>query len=335
MASASFGSGYMVNGMRHETLGLGMQTDLMTILGPQSRVQAYVRSGGPVADGNPELNNRLVTTLNAGLARCEAGRGDIILVAHDHAENVSTADQMSSLVAGTRIIGMGTGQLRPTFTWTATGATFLLDQANCSIDNCRLLLAGPHAAGSALTVTAPLSVTASGCTIQNNEILFGYDADQIVTVGITTSAAATRFSFRNNYCYGETAAACTTFLRLVGSDHLQIIGNTISGCTSAVAIGLVQFITTDSLFATILHNRIHHALAASEACVSVSAGATASSGFVDYLHLSTLANSANQLVLGHANGAWGLSAAAFRFGRFINVGNLAGERAAEVTVVSA
>ena len=331
----AFGTGYMISNMRHEALGLGMQTDLLTILGPQARVQAYVRSGGPVSDGNPELNNRLVRTLNEGLARCEAGRGDIVLVAFDHAENISTADQMGSLVSGTRILGMGTGSLRPTFTWTATAATFLLDVANCSIENCRLLLAGPHAAGSALTVTAPITVSAAGCSIQNCEILFGYDADQIVTVGITTTAAATRFRFYNNYCYGETAAACTTFLRLVGSDHLQIIGNTISGCTTAVAIGLVQFITTDSLFAVILNNRIHHALAASESCVSVSAGATSSSGFVDYLHLSTLANSANQLVLGHANGAWGLSAAAFRFGRFINVGNLAGERAAEVTVVSA
>ena len=84
-----------------------------------------------------------------------------------------------------------------------------------------------------------------------------------------------------------------------------------------------------------LDNRIVHMLAASESCVSVSAGATASSGFVDRLFLAVLSNSANALVLGHANGAWGLSAAAFKFGRDINVSNLAGERAAEVTVVSA
>ncbi len=335
MAYTNFGAGYMIPGLRHETLGLGMQTDLMTILGPQSRVIAYVRSGGVYPDGNPELNNRLVTTLAAALGRCESGRGDIILVASDHTENFATADSCPLLVAGTRIIGLGTGTQRPSFTWTAAASTFLMDVANVSIENCRLFLAGAHAAGSALTVAAPITVSAAGCSITNCEIFFGYDADQIVTVGITTTAAATRFRFIGNYCFGETAAACTTFLRLVGTDHMQIIGNTIAGATSAVAIGLVQFITTDSLYALMLSNRIHHALAASEACVSVSAGATSSSGFVDNLHLSTLANSANQLTLGHANGAWGLSAAAFRFGRNIYVGNLAGERAAEVVPVSA
>lgn len=335
MSTQNFGTGYLIPGMRHETLGLGMQTDLLTMLGPQARVQAYVRSGGPVSDGNPELNNRLVRTLNEGLARCEAGRGDIILVAHDHAESISTADQMSSLVSGTRIYGMGHGSLRPTFTWTAATASFLFDQANVALDNCQLFLAGAHAAGSALTVAAPITVSAANCQISNCDIRYGFDADQIVGIGITTTAAGDDFRYFGNYAFAETAAACTTFMQLVGADRAKIVGNTFIGATGAVGTGLIRFLTTDSLEVLMLNNRMHHALAASEACVTVGAGATSSSGFVDQLHMSVLSNGANALVLGHANGAWNSSVGAFRFGRFVNVANLAGERAAEVTVVSA
>lgn len=305
------------------------------VLPPGARVAAYVRSGGARAVEENLPPGDIVTTLNAGLARCRSGIGDVVVVLPDHAEDISSADQMSDLVAGTRIIGIGNGNLRPTFTWTAAAATFLLDVANVSIENCILNLAGPRAAGTAITTAAPITVSAAGCRITGCDIHFGFDADQKVTIGVTTTAAADYFEFSNNYCFSETAAECTTFLRLVGADHALISGNVIVGASSNVDVGLVQFITTDSLAVRMLDNHIRNNKAASTAAVIVSAGATSSSGYIHHLYMTVLANAAAQLVLGDASGAWADSVAAFTFSSHVYVANLAGERMANVTPVSA
>ena len=325
---------YQYPAKRQVELGAGISTAYGSWIAPGAQIAAYVRSGGVQTNILTELSQKTQLTLNAGLAQCRAGMGDIVLVAHDHAENVASADQMSNLVAGTRIMGLGYGNLRPTFTWTATAASFLLDVANVQLHNCILRLAGPVGT-TALTVTAPITVSGAGCQINNCEINWGVDADQLCTIGITTQATADQFVFANNRCFAAADGGATTFLQLVGSDHAVISGNEIVGGTSAVAVGPIRFITTDSLHVSMVNNYIRNSLTASTGCVTVAAGATSSSGRVDYLHLSTLANGANQLVLGHADGAWAASAAAFNFGRFINVANLDGERAAEVTVVSA
>jgi hypothetical protein len=298
-------------------------------------VAAYVRSSGLQNYDSSEVKKRLVTTLNAGLAQCRSGMGDVVFVLPGHSENISAADFMSSLVAGTRIIGLGYGTLRPSFTWTLAGATWLFDVANVTLSNCILDMAGSRTSTTALTVAAPITVSAAGCAITDCEIHFGVDADQLVTVGVTTTAAADDFTFARNKCFGATAAECTTFLRLVGADRAQILGNRIIGATSAVLVGLVQFITTSSLNVLMEDNHVRNNKAASSAAVSVSAGATSSSGYVDHLYLTVLDDAAENLILGDAVGAFGLSVASFTFGRHVYVANLAGERMAEVTLVSA
>jgi hypothetical protein len=318
----------------HYAAGAAFSFPHALLLPPGGKVAAYLRSGG-IRSGETLPAKEVVTTLNAAAARVRAGIGDTIVVMPDHAENIASADQVTGLVAGTNIVGLGSGNLRPTFTWSAAAATFLFDVANTRLSNCILNMAGSRTSTTALTVAAPITVSAAGCAITDCEINFGVDADQLTTVGITTTAAGKDFTFARNYCFGDTAAESTTFFRAVGADRLNFIDNRILGATSAVGIGLFQFITTASLNCCIERNFIANRKAASEACVSVSAGATASSGFVNDLYLASLANGANQLVLGHANGAWGLSAGAFSFGRHVYVSNLAGERMAEVTVVSA
>jgi hypothetical protein len=319
-------------------VGAGIRTELATVLPPGSRVVAYVDSNGAGSYTDPAIKPMIRTTLNSALGLCRSGDGDVVVVMPNHSENISSADQMSSLVAGTKIIGLGFGNKRGTFYWTAAAATFLLDVADVSLINLRLFMAGSRTSTTALTTAAPITVSAAGCGIFGCEIDFGVDANQLVTVGITTTAAGDQFFFHDNYCVSDTAAECTTFLRLVGADHASIEGNTIIGATSSVEIGLVQFITTDSLnvrMGTERANHLRNNKALSQAVVVVSAGATSSSGTVNNLYLTALSDGANALVLGHADGAWNASVAAFTFGRHVYAANLAGERMAEVTVVSA
>lgn len=297
----------------------GLRTEFGALIPPGANVAAYVRSTGVQDFDDSEVRKRLVSTLDAGLAKCRSGMGDVVLVLPGHAENVSSADQMSSLVAGTKIIGLGHGNLRPTFTWSAAAATFLLDVANVSLENCILNLAGSRTATTALTVAAPITVSAAGCAIRGCEISFGVDADQLVTIGITTTAAADDFCFEANHCFGATAAECTTFLQLVGADRAKLISNRIVGATSAVGVGLIRFLTTASTDVTIRDLHIRNNKALSTAAITGMAGI---SGEADGLFMVVLSDA-----LAALTGAFG-TPASFVFGRQCYVANNIAERAA-------
>ena len=222
----------------------GVDLGTAIVLPPGGEVRAYVRSTGP-ADGDPlDLNNKLVTTLNAGLARCRASRGDVVVVLPGHTESIATADAWSSLVAGTTILGIGRGTLRPTFTWTATGSTVLFNVANVTIQNCILNM---DPGSGSVTVAAPITVSAAGCKFINCQGRFSTDANSKVTIGITTDANADELGIHGCHFYGATAGECTTFLDLIGVDRLHITDSVFEGATSAVAVGIVRFATTASL----------------------------------------------------------------------------------------
>lgn len=229
----------------YSLVGGGLSTDVGTLIPPGSRVACYLRSTGAQDYDDPNIATRIVTTLNAACAQVRSGLGDVVLAMPGHTESISSADKISNLVAGTKIIGLGSGNLRPTFTWTAATATFLFDVPNCLISNCILKLCSSANAG--VTVAAPITVSAAGCGIIGNRIEFGADSNDIVTIGITTTAAADQFNFSGNHCVGATTAECTTFLQLVGADDLIMQDNYIAGATSSTAVGIVRFATTASL----------------------------------------------------------------------------------------
>lgn len=213
---------------------------------PGQRIAAYVRSGG-VQDHDPQdIAANLVTTLNAGLIRCRASMNDIVVVLPGHAENISSADQMSNLVAGTYIVGLGEGNLRPTFTWSAASATFLLDVANVTLDNLVLKMAG-DGGGTALTVAAPMTVSAAGCTIRNCRIETSVDANELSTIAITTTAAADDFTVENCFIHGAgDGTGVTTAIRLVGADRFRMKDCVVDAATSSTTVGVLQFLTTAS-----------------------------------------------------------------------------------------
>jgi hypothetical protein len=222
------------------------------------------------------IASRTHSTINSALAACVSGRGDVIYLLPGYTESIGAADAWSNLAAtDVSIIGMGRGTNRPAITWTVAGSTMLMDVANFKIFNCQLFLAGPHAAGTAVTVAAPITVSAAGCEISNCRIFWGFDADQIVTIGITTTAAADDFKFNRNYCFASTAAVpTTTFLRLTGTDFLEMVDTTIVGPGSTVAIGPVQQLTTAGLGSSIVNCRFSNTLASSTHSFTAIAGCT-------------------------------------------------------------
>lgn len=249
-------------------------------LAPTGGKVMYVHASGagaldylpPGMSGNPD---GFFQTVQAALASCRAGRGDKIVVLQGHTESIAIADAWSNLGTATdvEIVGMGQGTNRPTFTWTAAAATVLFDTANVKLRNCRLFLAGPHVNGTALTVAAPITVSATGGEITDCEIAYGFDADQIVAIGITVTG--TRFNFSRNDCYGETAAVpTTTFLRLTGADFFRMDDTRIIGPGSTTAIGPVQMLTTACLKIQINRCVIQNMVAVSTVALTTVAACT-------------------------------------------------------------
>jgi hypothetical protein len=236
----------------------------------------YVGAAAAVAqlgDVGQGITGRTFTSVNSALLQCVSGRGDVIYVLPGYTESIAGADAWSNLSQNdVTIIGMGRGTNRPTFTWTAAASSVLFDTANFRLLNCKEGLAGANAAGAALTVAAPITVSAAGCEISNCTIFYGFDADQIVTIGITTEATADFFKFNRNYCYSATAAECTSFLYAVGADFMQMHDTTIIGGTSSTAVGVLRFITTASVGIDIQRCVFQNLKASSIHCVTQMAG---------------------------------------------------------------
>lgn len=223
-------------------LGYGsVRTPFGILSPPVGVVVAYV---GTEYDNMPQdFREKLVSTLALAVARCASGRQNIIYVLPGHTESFAVADSLANLVAGTKIIGLGQGRDRPTFTWSAAGSTVLIDVANVAIENCILNL---EPGTGTVSVAAAITVSAAGFRLANCFLRVSTDANNKCLIPITTTAAGDYMDILGCCFMGATAGECTTVLRLVGSDFSRLIGNCIEAATTATAIGVVQFLTTAS-----------------------------------------------------------------------------------------
>lgn len=202
-------------------------------------------------------------------------KGDVIFVLPGHAESVSAADYFSNTgtAAGFSVIGLGHGLHRPALTWTAAASTWLLDTAGVEVSNMRFFLAGANAAGSALTVAAPITVSADGVRITDCEMYWGFDADQIVGDGIIWTGDDGVFA--NNRCFAATAAVpSNTFLTLTGADRMRIAGNWIKGATDGTTRGVIDTETTACTDLRIEGNYLANYLASSTIALSLTSNDT-------------------------------------------------------------
>lgn len=174
---------------------------------------------------------RPFTTVAAALAKCQAGRGDIIMVSPGHTETISTATSLVLNVTGVAIIGLGTGSLRPTFNISATGAFIDITAANTTLVN--VLITG----GIDAIVRAVL-VRAADVTLQAIEYR---DVTGQVTDAILTTAAADRLRILDHTHNGDTAAGTNAAIAIVGGSNIEI---TIDRMDGNFAVGGIDIRTT-------------------------------------------------------------------------------------------
>lgn len=178
------------------------------------------------SDGNPGNYLAPCATLVGAMGKCRAGRGDVIAVMPNHAETVSTATGMVLNVSNIAVVGMGAGNLRPTFTLgTATTATIGIQAACISFVNC-IFKANFAAIASLFTLTNAPSFALSNCLWKDNSSILNFV--NIIKTD-TTSNHADNISLENCERNGAGATSATCVINMLGTnDKLNVVGNYIA-----------------------------------------------------------------------------------------------------------
>lgn len=252
----------------------GIASGLATYWGGGAVLFVGNRSGLPAGDGL--YPSRPMSSVLGALKKLNAttSRGHVIFVLPGHAESITVADWATTSTGAAdtvAIVGLGTGAARGAFTWTTAVSTWLFNTNNFVLDNLNL---GLEPTTGTITVAAPITVSTPGCAIRNCRILTGTDANNKVTIAITTTSAADDFVFENNRVYGAALATMTTFIRCVGLKRPLIRGNYINCGTTSAAVGPIQELTTACTDIWIDSNWIQNNAAASSACITMGLAAT-------------------------------------------------------------
>ncbi len=231
--------------------------------GSQSWFGNFENEFSPDYDGVP----RVYSSVKTALANCVASRGDVILIMPNHTEDITSATDLNINVAGVRVVGLGSGNNRPTFTLkTATSAILTFSAANTSLENCIVDGTGIDA------IASMFSVTAAGVSVLGNKFVTASATAQ-ATLGFLTTAAANDLKILDNEFYGTSDAGTTSVVRLVGGTNIHIERNSFIGGYSS-GVGAIENITTDCVNLVVKDNLINNLTALSTKAMTFTAGST-------------------------------------------------------------
>lgn len=180
-------------------------------------------SGRAADDGKSWLS--ATTTIDAAIGKCTAGNNDTIWVGPGHAEAITAATSLVADVKGVNIIGIGTGSLIPTLTFT-TAATALVSVTALDVRISNIKFVANFADVASLVT---LAATADGAVIDN--CIFT-DTSTILNMlnCITVAADCDNIQLINNRFDAVASATSDSAIELVGgSDNSIIQGNYIYG----------------------------------------------------------------------------------------------------------
>ena len=177
-------------------------------------------------------------TIDAAISACTANRGDVIFIAPNHTETV-TATSIALDIAGVRIIGLGQGLNRPTFTFGAAAATITVTGANCSWENC-------HFIGNFLDVAAAFTIgAAKDFSLVNNTFVDNTASLGFLSIVVTgaTDNEADGLNVVGNYWYSLDLSPNAFVSILAAELRLNITDNY---CNMAATNDVGHFITLSS-----------------------------------------------------------------------------------------
>ena len=207
-------AGIAINGV---PLGLIHPGKVFWVSNATAAAQLTGAAPGSDTGATPGTFMRPFATVDYAIGRCTASRGDVIIVKPGHAETLASAAAITSDVAGVAIVGLGTGSLRPTFTWNVAGATWSVTAANLSFYN--LLFVG-SLLDPGVTTLFNVAGTADNLTFDNVEMK---DASATLTyiAGLTVAAGVTNLTI-NNSKFSAAGTELTSFITAADIDGLYI-----------------------------------------------------------------------------------------------------------------
>lgn len=119
-------------------------------------------------------------TIDYAIGNCTASRGDIIFVMPGHAETISAAAGIACDVIGIAIIGLGTGTLKPTLTFSTTASDINISVANVTISGLRCV-------SSVNSLVNFIDVDEGYATIHNCDFVTGSATEAVVFIDQATT----------------------------------------------------------------------------------------------------------------------------------------------------
>ena len=191
----------------------------------------FVHSGtGTDGAGYGRNPDAPTATLDYAVGLCTASKGDVIYVMPGHAENLTAATSVNLDVIGVTVIGLGRGNLIPTFSTTAAAGSITVATTNITLKNIKML------ANFATGTTAGITIAAAGdgCILDGivfrdtsaaNEFLIHVSVATTVTdlVIRNCSMVTAAGSLTNSILFAGTSTDCViedNFIHVTSSDDV-------------------------------------------------------------------------------------------------------------------
>ena len=174
-------------------------------------------------------------TLDYAIGNCTASKGDVIYVMPGHAETIAATDGFDVDLAGVKIIGLGWGSNRPTFTFSATASQVNIGAASVWLENLRFI-AGVSAVVSGVQVEGKTDFVCKNC-----EWDYGGTTGWDFVISLELEAGSHRAIIEDNIFRTEPATAGPNdFISLVGVSNSVTIRNNQFYGDCAVALVLTN-----------------------------------------------------------------------------------------------
>lgn len=194
----------------------------------------FVHSGTGSSGYDGKTPDRPKATISQAVSLCTASKGDVVFVMPGHAETISGASSLVVDKIGVSIIGMGTGTLRPTLTFSATASIVSITHASVTLENL-LLIADIDNVVTGIS----LGANADGCTLRSIEMRDGA-ANKEFLIAVAIAAACTDVTIVDFAFHGLAGGATGCIEAAGAADRFRLLSSFIRGQFSSQMVDLSQ-----------------------------------------------------------------------------------------------
>lgn len=230
--------------------GLANQEDIKSLLHESTGGVFYVDSS---MSGTTGVSWALaVNDLEEAMALCTSDAGDIIYIAPGHAETIGSAKAIDLDIAGLTVIGLGTGELRPKFSFDTNTDSIAIGADDIKLKNIWCFATVTAVANAIIVETGVENFVIEDCVFENETA----GTDEFIDTILVSGTGSDGGIIRNNVFVSDTSenAGPKASINFVDCDLLQIYGNRFYGDAGDAHIFNE---TTASNFVDIHDNTIH------------------------------------------------------------------------------